>query len=93
MANPIKGENGILYIYVTSAYKPIACLTSQSLATSLSVIESNTKCNPGVTTKTAGMFNYTIDAEGEYIDTTTVGGDTTKQSHDALLALQMAKRV
>ena len=91
MANPIKGENGILYIYVTNAYKPVACLTSQSLATTVSVIESNTKCYPGVTKKTAGLFAYTISADGEYIDTTTVGGDTTKRSHDALLAIQQAK--
>lgn len=91
MANPIKGENGILYIYVSSAYKPVACLTSQSLSSTVSIIESNTKCNPGVTTKSPGMFSYSISADGEYIDTTTVGGDTTKRSHDALLALQMAK--
>lgn len=91
MANPIKGENGILSIYVSSAYKPVACLTSQSLSTTVSVIESNTKCHPGVTTKSAGLFNYSITADGELIDTTTVGGDTTKRSHDALFALQLAK--
>ena len=87
----IKGENSILYIWDTDAYKPVACLTSNSLNSTLSVIESTTKCFPGVVKKTAGQFNYTIDAEGEYIDTTSVGGDDTKISHDALLALQMAK--
>lgn len=87
----IKGENSILYIWDTAAYKPVACLTSNSLNSTLSVIESTTKCFPGVVKKTAGQFNYTIDAEGEYIDTTSVGGDDTKVSHDALLALQMAK--
>ena len=87
----IKGENSILYIWDTSAYKPVACLTSNSLNTTLSVIESTTKCFPGVVKKTPGQFNYSIDAEGEYIDTTSVGGDTAKVSHDALLALQMAK--
>jgi len=90
----IKGENGILYIWDgTSAYKPVACLTSNSLNTAVSIIESRTKCDPGVVKKTAGVFSYTIDAEGEYIDTTSVGGDHTKDSHDALLVLQQAKQL
>jgi len=87
----IKGEKGIIYIYDTSAWKPVACLTSNSLNTTVSMIESNTKCFPGVTKKTPGTFNGTIDAEGLYIDTTTAGGDTAKKSHDALFLLQQAK--
>jgi len=87
----IKGEKGIIYIYTGAAYKPVACLTSNSLNTTVSMITSNTKCFPGVTKKTPGSFDYTIDAEGEYIDTTTVGGDTAKQSHDALFLIQQAK--
>ena len=87
----IHGRTGILYIYDTDAYKPIACLTSNSLATSLSIIESNTKCDPGNTVRTSDVFSYDISADGEYIDTTSVGGDTAKASHDFLLELQMAK--
>ena len=87
----IHGKLGILSIWDTSAYKPIACLTSNSLSTSLSVIESNTKCDPGNTVRNANEFSYEISADGEYIDTTSVGGDTTKASHDFLLELQMAK--
>lgn len=87
----IKGENGILYIWVGTAYKPIACLTSTSLSTTVSVIESNTKCYPGITKKYAGTFNGSISLEGEYIDTTTVNGDTAKQSHDALFVMQKNK--
>lgn len=94
MANVIKGELGILSIWDgVSAYKPVACLTSTSLDTALSIIESNTKCDPGVTIKTAGTFSYTLGVDGEYIDTTSVGGDTTKNSHDALLVLQQNKTV
>ena len=74
-------------------HKPVACLTSNSLNTAVSIIESRTKCDPGVVKKTAGVFSYTIDAEGEYIDTTSVGGDNTKDSHDALLVLQQAKQL
>ena len=87
----IKGEKGMLYVYVGAAYKPVACLTSIGLSSSVSIIESQTKCFPGVVKKTPGSFSASISAEGEYIDTTSVGGDDTKVSHDALLELQMAK--
>jgi len=91
MALPIKGEVGILYIHDDTIYRPVACLTSNSLNTAVSIIESQTKCFPGVVKKQAGVFSYTIDAEGEYIDTTSVGGETTKASHDYLLTKQQAK--
>lgn len=91
MALPVKGESGILYIHDGTLYRPVACLTSNSLNTAVSIIESNTKCFPGVTKKQAGIFSYSIDAEGEYIDTTSVGGETTKASHDYLLVKQIAK--
>lgn len=91
MATPIKGELGLLYIYDGTIYRPLACLTSSSFSPNVSIIESMTKCNPGVVTKTAGMFTYTLEAEGEYIDTTSVGGDTTKASHDYLFTKLVAK--
>lgn len=87
----IHGKNGILSIWDGAAYRPVACLTSNSLATTLSVIESNTKCDPGNTVRNADQFSYDISADGEYIDTTSVGGETTLASHDYLLSLQMAK--
>ena len=87
----IRGEKGILYIYDTVAYKPVACLTSNGLNTTVAMIESQTKCFPGVVKKTPGTFSYSIDAEGEYIDTTTAGGDDAKASHDALFLLQQSK--
>lgn len=90
MALPVKGELGIIYVHDGTIYRPVACLTSNSLSSAVSVIESQTKCFPGVVKKQAGTFSYSIDAEGEYIDTTSVGGDTTKASHDFLLAKQMA---
>lgn len=90
MALPIKGEAGILYIHDGTIYRPVACLTSNSLNTAVSIIESVTKCNPGQVVKQAGTLSYTIDAEGEYIDTTSVGGETTKASHDYLLTKQAA---
>jgi len=94
MATFIKGHVNILYIYdtVDLAWEPIACLTANSLSTSLAVNETITKCDPGETIKSAGVFDYSISAEGLYIDTGT-GGDTDKKSHDTLLAYQMAKTV
>lgn len=88
---PIKGELGLLYIHDGTIYRPLACLTSSSFSPNVSVIESMTKCNPGVVTKTAGMFNYTLEGEGEYIDTTSVGGDNTKASHDYLFTKMTAR--
>ena len=92
MGLPIKGEVGILYIHDGTMYRPVACLTKNSLKNTVGIIESKTKCNPGVTIKQAGIQNYTIDADGEYIDTTSVGGDTTKASHDYLLPIQQARQ-
>src|SRR3990172_13253448 len=91
MALPIKGAVGILYVHDDTIYRPVACLTSNSLNTAVSIIESQTKCFPGVVKKQAGVFSYTIDAEGEYIDTTSVGGETTKASHDYLFTKMVAK--
>ena len=87
----IRGEKGILYIWDTDAYKPVACLTSNGLNSQLAMIESQTKCFPGVVKKTPGSLNNSIDCEGEYIDTTTVDGDDAKTSHDALFLLQQNK--
>ena len=87
----IKGEKGMLYVYVGAAYKPVACLTSIGLSSSVSIIESQTKCFPGVVKKTPGSFSASISAEGEYIDTTTAGGDAAKVSHDAMFLAQQLK--
>lgn len=92
MANDkIKGENLILYIHDGALYRPVACLTSNSLNTELAVIESQTKCAPGLVEKQAGAFSYTLEADAQLIDTTSVGGDDTKASHDYLLGVQQAK--
>lgn len=87
MSNFIKGENLILYIYDDTIYRPIACLTSNSLSQTQSIIESQTKCNPGVVIKDPGTMSYDISAEGQYIDTTSVGAEVTKASHDYLFTL------
>lgn len=87
MATKIKGEAIILYVWDSSIYRPIACLTSNSLSETVNIIESQTKCDPGIVTKTAGSKNYELSVEGEYIDTTSVGAEVTKASHDYLRSL------
>lgn len=91
MADKIKGEELLLYVNDGALYRPVACLTSNSLDTELGVIEAQTKCAPGVTETQAGTFSYTLTADAIAIDTTSVGGDDTKASHDYLLGLQQSK--
>lgn len=87
MSTFIKGDAIILYVHDGTIYRPIACLTSNSLAETRNIIESQTKCDPGVTIKNAGSYNYEISCEGQYIDTTSVGAEITKASHDFLHGL------
>lgn len=87
MANFIKGDALIFYVHDGTAWRPIACLTSNTLSQTRGVIETQTKCDPGVIQRAAGVLAYEISAEGNYIDTTSVGGETTKASHDYLKGL------
>lgn len=67
MSELIKGDAEILSLYDGTAYVPFACLTSSSLSETRNVIESQTKCDPGLVTRTAGSYSYEISFEGEYI--------------------------
>ena len=60
MADFIKGDSLILYVWDSSAYRPIACLTSNSIAQTRNIIESQTKCDPGVIKKTSGSLSNEI---------------------------------
>ena len=84
----IKGQTLILHVWDgTSAYRPIACLTSSNFSASVDANEVETMCDPGNVVKEYGSSSYTLSCEGVYIDTTSVGGETTKASHDYLLGL------
>ena len=93
MSEFLKGEIGILHVYDTSAYKPIACITDRTLDKELNVIESQTMCNPGEVDKTPGTINRTASVSGLCVDTTSAGGDTAKASYDALDILFEAKEL
>ena len=93
MATKIKGDTIILYVWDSAAYRPIACLTSNSISETQNIIESQTKCDPGTITKEIGTYNYEISCEGEYIDTTSLldVGDLTKASYDYLRTIMTSK--
>jgi len=89
MSTFIKGDAIILSIWDdVSAYEPVACLTSNSLSETTNIIESQTKCSPGVIEKGVGSYAYEISADGQYIDTTSAGGVLTSVSHDKLRGYQ-----
>lgn len=94
MANETKIQGDVLILSVydgSSAYLPIACITSNDLTSEAEILENRTKCAPGVVSKDYGSVNTSISVEGQYIDTTSVGGYTTKASHDYLYNLQTSK--
>ena len=88
--NFIKGDVLIFYVHDGSIYRPIACLTSNTLSQSRGVIETQTKCDPGIIQRAAGVLSYELSCEGEYIDTTSAGAAVTKASHDYLKGLMEA---
>lgn len=88
MANEtfIKGEEGVLFLWDgVSAYLPVACLESNSLATTVSMLEANTKCNPGFTERVVNQRDYTISLDGIAIDTNV---NTGKMSNIDLFTIQ-----
>jgi len=87
MSTFIKGDDLILYVHDGSIYRPVACLTSNSLSQTRNIIESQTKCDPGLVIKDAGSLMYEISFEGQYIDTTSSGAEVTRASHDYLMSL------
>ncbi|MDB4299633.1 phage tail protein [bacterium] len=87
MSTFIKGNAVILDVWDDTIYRPVACLTSNSIAHSREVIESKTKCEPDTVEKQSGTYSYEISLEGQKIDTTSVGAEITKASYDYLEAI------
>lgn len=87
----LRGKNLTVAVWDgTSAYLPLACLTSNSINSIRQVIESLTKCDPDFVKVENGPLSQNASFEGEAIDTTSVGGYTSKASFDYLKALQQA---
>ena len=88
MSTFIKGDAIILSVKDGDAYRPIACLTSNSLSRTKNVMEAQTKCAPGQILRQGGSQSYELSFEGNYIDTTTaITGEVTKASHDFLMGV------
>ena len=87
MATKIKGEDIVLSVHDGTIYRPVACLTSNSLNITRGVIETQTKCEPGETIRAAGSMSYEIPCEGILIDTTSLGAEITQASHDYLMTV------
>ena len=92
MANEVKilGDTLVISIYDGAAYRPVACLTGNSISSVREILESRTKCDPGVVKKDYGPLNQSASVEGECIDTTSVGGYTSLASFDYLKTVQQA---
>lgn len=85
----IAGDLGNLSVFDGAAYKPVVCLTSSSLSSTLEMLEKVNMCNPGKRVNSPGTLTQSVQIEGEVIDTTDVGGDPAKVSYDELLEKQM----
>ena len=86
MGKFIKGDAIILYVWDAALYRPVACLTSNSLNQTRNIIEAQTKCDPALVIKEGGSLSYEITFEGLYIDTTSIppAGNPLLASHDYL---------
>lgn len=79
------GKNLILSIYNgIDAFEPLACLTSNSMAETMSMLESTTKCDNGKRRILPDTYSANHSFEGELIDTTRAGGQSAKISWDGL---------
>ena len=81
MSTFIKGDAVILSIWNgVDAYEPIGCLTSNELSITRNIIETQTKCDPGVIIKDAGSTTSEVSFEAVYIKT-----EAGKTDFDAML--------
>lgn len=70
MATYIKGDAVILSIWNgVDAYEPVGCLTSNSLSVVRNVIETQTKCDPGLILREPGSTSSEVTFEAIYIKT------------------------
>lgn len=81
----IKGHTGIISLYLSSAYKPIACLTSTSLQRVAEISEKVNYCTQGETVTAVDRINATISLDGEFVD------ETDKASYNELVTAMESK--
>lgn len=79
----VKGHTGLLSVYMTSAYKPIVCLTSTSMSSVLRLIEKVNYCTAGETIKTVDGIDRTVSFDAEIVT-----GHATGSSYPELVEMQ-----
>ena len=79
----VKGHTGLLSVYVTSAYKPIVCLTSTSMSSVLRLIEKVNYCTAGETIQTIDGIDRTVSFDAEIVT-----GHATGSSYPELVVMQ-----
>lgn len=84
----VSGRDYILLADIDNdgTYKPVACLTSNSITSTLGTIDATSKCGDSYTPSPS--FSQTIDCEGFAIDET---GTPAKDSYQQLYAAHAAK--
>lgn len=87
----LNGNNSILSILRSGVYRPIASLTSNSTAETVTFNEVQTKCDPGVIISTPNAYSYSKSLDGILTNTTAVGGDTALASWDYLSSIMRNK--
>jgi predicted secreted protein len=84
----VSGRDYILLADIDNdgTYKPVACLTSNSITSTLGTIDATSKCGDSYTPSPS--FNQSIECEGFAIDET---GTPAKDSYQQLYAAHAAK--
>lgn len=96
--NVIPGIEMMLYVWdttATAAWRPVGCVESNSIDTSLTIEESariSTKCGIVKAKKNVSALTFQFSGNGVAIDSTADAGGVTQASHDFLLQLQRAER-
>lgn len=81
----VKGATGLISVKKDIAYKPIVCLTSNSLSQSLEVLERITMCTQGKKELKAGDNTASFTGDGF------VTVDAVNNSYDAMMELYKEK--
>ena len=86
----VSGRDYILLADIDNdgTFKPVACLTSNSITSTLGTIDATSKCGDSYTPSPS--FNQSIECEGFAIDET---GTPAKDSYQQLYAAHSAKTV
>ena len=91
MANLAGWEGARMEIYITSAYVPIACITSRTESNESEIIEKTNVCTSGATISTVKQINRTVDVEGEVVDSNSLDALKLAQNSKAEQSFKVYK--